>query len=332
MYNQKLLCNFQKHILRQINKIKRVPLRIYPSCYFSSYSDSQTNENPNVDFGFQKVTEQVKRKLVHNVFSYVSDKYDLMNDLMSLGIHRYWKDIFVNTILEPESFSRLQTENIMPYYLENGKLESNNNCCKSECYSILDVAGGTGDIALKITDVLRKTRHFQINELPMLTVLDSNDEMIKKGQERALKEGYSNVMWLCDDGETLSKIPDNSIDILIISFGIRNFTDIFKALKSFNRVLKPGGRFLCLEFSNVNNPILSYFYKLYSFNIIPCLGKIIVGDHQPYQYLVESIQKFPSRYIFGDMISNADFESVTFADMTFGVVTIYSAFKKRDYI
>ncbi|TRY53412.1 UbiE/COQ5 methyltransferase [Cryptosporidium tyzzeri] len=234
----------------------------------STIKDSNTGENNKyVYFGDRIVDKDTKRKLIEQVFSSVSNKYDLMNDLMSLGLHRCWKDIFVENIISPESFLRIKRE-------------------KDEDFSnvtILDVAGGTGDVSFRIIDKFRKDN---IEVLPNIIVVDSNNEMIEQGQLKSIEKGDCSIIWIKDDGEQLSQIPSNSVDVVAISFGIRNFTNIEKGLESFYRVLKPGGRFLCLEFSKVNNPLISSIYQLYSSIAIPSLGEFVAGDRESYNYLV----------------------------------------------
>lgn len=224
-----------------------------------------------VYFGDRKVDLDSKRKLIEQVFSSVSSKYDLMNDLMSLGLHRCWKDVLVGNIISPESFLRIKRD---------GDDDFSN-------VTILDVAGGTGDVSFRIIDMLRKDK---IEVFPNVMVVDSNSEMIEQGQLRSIEKGEDRIIWVKDDGEQLSQIPSNSVDVVAISFGIRNFTDVEKGLRSFYRVLKPGGRLLCLEFSKVNNPLISSIYQLYSSIVIPSLGELVVGDRDSYKYLV-SCQK-----------------------------------------
>ncbi|KAJ1606337.1 hypothetical protein OIY81_1374 [Cryptosporidium canis] len=266
------------------------------------------DEDKYVYFGDRRVDRELKRKLIDNVFTSVSSKYDLMNDLMSLGLHRCWKDVFVDNIISPESFLRIKRE------------DSDN----FSDVTILDVAGGTGDISFRIVDKLRKDN---MEVFPRIMVIDSNSEMLQQGQLRSLKKGDSNIIWIKDDGEKLEQIPSNSVDVVAISFGIRNFADIEKGLRTFYRVLKPGGRFLCLEFSKVNNPLISSIYQLYSSIVIPNLGELVVGDKESYDYLVESIRRFPDAEGFAQLLIDANFTDVKSSTMTFGVVAIHSGFK-----
>eukprot|EP00386_Alphamonas_edax_P004594 GDKI01014523.1.p1 GENE.GDKI01014523.1~~GDKI01014523.1.p1 ORF type:complete len:321 (+),score=89.77 GDKI01014523.1:26-964(+) len=264
------------------------------------------NSSPHsASFGFQTVAESVKQQLVNGVFSNVAGKYDVMNDLMSAGVHRLWKDEFVKLIDPPVVYSG---EN--PFH-------------------VVDLAGGTGDITFRLHDKIKqKVPPSQAYGAvwPRLTVCDINEAMLKVGQKRAEEAGYKGIEWVCANGEALP-FPDNSVDVLDIAFGIRNFTHIEKGLAEAYRVLKPGGRFLCLEFSKVDTPVLSQFYDLYSFNVIPLVGQLVANDRDSYQYLVESIRKFPPQEQFAQMIWNAGFREVKYTNMTFGVVAIHTGFK-----
>ena len=232
-----------------------------------------------------KTYHKNNERLVTKVFQDVSDKYDLMNDLMSLGIHRLWKKNFVDW-LNPQKNTKL-----------------------------IDVASGTGDIAkLYLKKVDYKGEVF---------CLDENNSMIKKGKKKF--NNISNVKWYCNDAEDLP-FENNFFDYYTISFGIRNVSNINKALKESYRVLKPGGRFLCLEFSKVKNEILNKFYKYYS-KSIPLLGKFIVGKTEPYEYLIKSIDKFYSQDQLLKIIKNENFENVSYKSFSAGIVTIHSGWK-----
>ena len=239
-------------------------------------------------FGFQQVDETEKESLVKGVFSSVASKYDLMNDAMSLGVHRLWKDEMLR-MLAPR---------------ENAKL--------------LDVAGGTGDIAFRF---LKQCTGGEV------TVCDINPEMLEQGKKNAINRGITQgISWQCGNAESLP-FEDNSFDYYTIAFGIRNVTHIDKALEEAHRVLKPGGRFLCLEFSKVTNPVLAKCYDLYSFHAIPHMGKILAGDSESYQYLVESIRRFPDQETFKQMIETAGFRNVKYRNLTFGTVALHSGWK-----
>ncbi|GAA5850367.1 hypothetical protein JCM8547_001848 [Rhodosporidiobolus lusitaniae] len=228
-------------------------------------------------FGFRDVPEQLKESLVKGVFSSVASSYDVMNDAMSLGIHRLWKDHYVSK-LNP-----------------HGGL----NC--------LDVAGGTGDIAMRILDHAREKYGDRETKV---TMLDINPEMLEEGKKRFAKTMYHatpQVDFLLGNAENLHQIPDNTMDLYTIAFGIRNVTRIDVALKEAFRVLKPGGVLSVLEFSKVPNPVLAKAYELWSFNVIPNLGHILAADRDSYQYLIESIAKFPNAETFAQMLERAGF-------------------------
>lgn len=254
----------------------------------SSGSDNSTH------FGFDKVSPDEKGRKVYEVFHKVADSYDLMNDAMSVGIHRLWKDIFVDR-LGPTPGTEL-----------------------------LDVAGGTGDIAFRFLNYVVDDKH----NSSKVTVCDINEDMLRVGRERSKIFGVpeTKIDWVQGNAETLP-FPDNTFSAYTIAFGIRNVTHIDKALDEAYRVLKPGGRFLCLEFSRVNNEVIRKLYDLYSFQVIPVLGQVLAGDWKSYQYLVESIRQFPTQEQFKDMIQNAGFWNVHYENLTFGVVAIHSGFK-----
>jgi ubiquinone/menaquinone biosynthesis methyltransferase len=242
---------------------------------------STGSSNKSASFGFREVAEEEKEGLVKNVFDSVASSYDLMNDASSLGVHRLWKDTYVQG-------------------LRPGK-QGPMRC--------IDVAGGTGDIALRILDYARE-KHY--DRETTVDVVDINAQMLKEGQRRFKQTMYHNtpqVSFHEGNAEALPqpKFADNTYDLYTIAFGIRNCTSIPSVLKEAYRVLKPGGTFACLEFSRVNNPILSTVYDQYSFSIIPLLGTILAGDRASYQYLVESIRRFPPQPEFAQMIRDAGF-------------------------
>jgi demethylmenaquinone methyltransferase / 2-methoxy-6-polyprenyl-1,4-benzoquinol methylase len=244
------------------------------------------------DFGFKKVDKEKKQRLVNNVFSSVASSYDLMNDVMSAGVHRLWK----NRLIE-----------LLPSY--NGYL--------------LDVAGGTGDV---IERFHKETSKKAINAKAV--ICDISEEMLSVGKKKLIdSNNFSGVSWCCGNAEELP-FADNSFDYYTIAFGIRNLTNIDKALKEAHRVLKNGGKFLCLEFSQVENNYLSVAYDFYSMNVIPMLGDLITGDKESYQYLVESIRMFPDKEKFADMIDKAGFSKVNYESLSFGITTIHSGWKE----
>lgn len=245
-----------------------------------------------VDFGFKKVNRDEKSGLVKEIFSGVAKKYDLMNDLMSAGIHRVWK----NKMIEEINFSK--------------------------DLKAIDLAGGTGDIAFRI---VKKSREKNVE--CEIEVVDINQEMLDVGQERAVDLNlFSNLKFTCADGEKLP-FEDNSFDVFTISFGIRNFTNIDAGLAEAYRVLKPGGKFLCLEFSKVNDYFLQKIYDTYSFKIIPKVGEIVLKDRESYQYLVESIRKFPNQDDFKKMIDSAGFKNSSYKNLSFGAAAIHMGYK-----
>ncbi len=200
--------------------------------------------------------------------------------------------------------------------------------------SLLDVAGGTGDIAFRLRDAIAAS-HVRVAKPPRITVCDINPRMLAVGQERAAARGYTGagaaagapqLAWVEGNAEALP-FPDASMDLYTIAFGIRNVTHVDAALREAFRVLKPGGRFMCLEFSRVGNPLLRAAYDAYSFNVIPALGQAVAQDRDAYQYLVESIRRFPDQTSFAGMIEDAGFRHVAYRDFTFGVCAVHSGFK-----
>ena len=240
-------------------------------------------------FGFRDVAEDQKAPLVQGVFESVARKYDVMNDAMSAGVHRLWKNAMIDW-LAPRRGLRL-----------------------------LDVAGGTGDIAFRVLERTQGDAE--------VTVCDLTEGMLHAGRGRAEAGKHaSQLTWVCGDAMRLP-FPDASFDAYTIAFGIRNVTRVDEALAEAHRVLRPGGRFMCLEFSKVNTPGLDRLYDLYSFNVIPQLGQMIAGDRDSYQYLVESIRRFPDQDSFARMIREAGFSRVAYRNMTFGVAALHSGWK-----
>jgi len=224
---------------------------------------------------------------VAEVFSSVASSYDTMNDLMSMGIHRLWKDDFVRGL----------NPGINPIISSSAPTGLN----------ILDIAGGTGDIAFRMLDHATKIHN---DSTTRVTVADINPDMLAEGRKRANASSYANkgrLDFIEANAETLDMIPSASVDLYTVAFGIRNFTSISTALKEAHRVLKPGGVFACLEFSKVQNPVFNAVYKRWSFGAIPLIGQIVAGDRDSYQYLVESIERFPSQEEFRNLIKEAGF-------------------------
>lgn len=256
-------------------------------------------------FGYRTVQVDEKQDMVKSVFMAVADKYDIMNDAMSGGMHRVWKDEFVR-MLGPRPSVKTDTK-------------------------FLDVAGGTGDIAFRISDVLADSLAVP-PQTPEVTVCDINPEMLRVGQARAEAAGRAapdapvKLDWVEGNAEKLP-FEDNSFDAYTIAFGIRNVTHVDVALQEALRVLKPGGRFMCLEFGHVRNPLIAQAYDAFSFHVIPSLGTAIAGDRESYQYLVESIRRFPQQDVFAQMVADTGFQHVTSTDFTFGVCAVTSGFK-----
>ena len=247
-------------------------------------------DGPKTSFGFASVAEGAKQGLVNAVFARVARNYDLMNDLMSGGLHRLWKSEFVNLLAPPKS--------AVPY-------------------ALLDVAGGTGDIARKVLDAAGSGT--------AAVICDISAEMMQVGRARA--EGLGDRLAFVQGNAESLPFAAWSFDAYTIAFGIRNVTHIEPALAEAYRVLKPGGRFLCLEFSSVEVPLLDTLYDVYSFNAIPVLGGLVAGDSASYQYLVESIRRFPDQKSFMRLIENAGFERVRYRNLTGGIAAIHSAWR-----
>jgi demethylmenaquinone methyltransferase/2-methoxy-6-polyprenyl-1,4-benzoquinol methylase len=244
----------------------------------------------DTDFGDRRVPLADKQALVDDVFHSVARRYDLMNDLMSGGLHRAWKDALVTAVHPPKG---------------------------QQAFAVLDLAGGTGDVALRVAEAGGPGTR--------VTVADINAEMLAVGRERARTAGRD-VTFVEANAETLP-FPDRSFDAVVIAFGIRNVPRIELALAEAHRVLRIGGHFLCLEFSSVDVPGLDRLYELYSFNVIPALGRAVTGDAEAYRYLVESIRKFPKPAAFAETMRGAGFRRVSFQRLTGGVVALHSGWR-----
>jgi demethylmenaquinone methyltransferase/2-methoxy-6-polyprenyl-1,4-benzoquinol methylase len=246
-----------------------------------------TNSPKTTHFGFQDILDSEKASLVKEVFNSVESNYDLMNDIMSMGVHRLWKSAMVDW-LRPQADMAL-----------------------------LDVGGGTGDIAFKFLEKGGKN----------VTVCDINEKMLTRGRNRAINFGHlKGLKWANGDAENLP-IDDNSVDAYTIAFCIRNVTCIHRSLTEARRVLKPGGRFLCLEFSRIALPLLEKPYDIYSFKVLPWLGGQIANDRKSYKYLAESIRKFPNQEQFQKMITEAGLAQVTYRNLSGGIAAIHSAWR-----
>jgi 2-methoxy-6-polyprenyl-1,4-benzoquinol methylase len=253
------------------------------------------DDNQETHFGFQTIKASEKGQKVYSVFENVATNYDKMNDAMSMGVHRIWKDIFMCRL---------------------GPTANTN---------LLDMAGGTGDIAFRF---LNYVKNENIEKSCHVTVSDINENMLEVGKTRskALTHDPTLISWERADGENLH-FKDESFNAYTIAFGIRNCTHVDKVLQEAYRVLQPGGRFLCMEFSQVENEVARWLYDQYSFQVIPVMGHLLAGQWQAYQYLVESIRKFPDQETFKTMIEEAGFRQVTYENLSLGVVAIHSGFK-----
>jgi len=256
-----------------------------------SVERTTANGGMETSYGFRQVGAGEKQPLVNEVFHKVANRYDLMNDLMSAGMHRVWKDAMIAWLNPP----------------------------KRPGWKVLDVAGGTGDIAFRIIEASQRNAH--------ATVLDINGSMLQVGRERAEKKGLLPHLDFVEANAEELPFADATFDAYTIAFGIRNVPRIDVALSEAFRVLRPGGRFLCLEFSDVDMPLLDRIYDAWSFNAIPRIGQMVTGDGEPYAYLVESIRKFPDQNNFARMIGKAGFERVSFRNYSGGIAALHSGWK-----
>ena len=258
-------------------------------------------------FGYQEVPEAEKGARVRGVFESVAGRYDLMNDLMSGGVHRLWKAAMIDW-LNPRPGQRL-----------------------------VDVAGGTGDIAFRVIERLDRIRtepvHIDsLERIGSVVVCDLTPEMIVEGQNRAIDRGLlpgrapAGPHWVCADAQCLP-LPDRSMDAYTIAFGLRNVTRIEAALAEARRVLKPGGRFLCLEFSRIAVPLLSELYDRYSFAVLPALGGMVTGDREAYVYLAESIRRFPAQDALAGLMTAAGLEQVRYRNLSGGIAALHSGWR-----
>jgi demethylmenaquinone methyltransferase/2-methoxy-6-polyprenyl-1,4-benzoquinol methylase len=248
--------------------------------------------NEETHFGFQEIPLADKQSRVDGVFHSVAQRYDLMNDLMSGGLHRAWKDALVTAVNPPKS---------------------------ARAFALLDLAGGTGDVALRVVEAGGSGTR--------ATVCDINEDMMAVGRERVAARGRDEAIEFRQGNAEALPFADKTFDAVTIAFGIRNVPRIASALAECFRVLRTGGRFLCLEFSSVDVPGLDALYEMYSFNVIPAVGQAVTGDREAYQYLVESIRKFPKPKAFAAMIETAGFRRVSFTPMTGGVVALHSGWR-----
>ena len=249
--------------------------------------------NEDTHFGYRQVPLGDKQALVDDVFHSVAGRYDIMNDLMSAGLHRAWKDVLVTAVNAPRSGDR--------------------------AFALLDVAGGTGDIAFRVADAG--------NHATRVTVADINHAMLEVGRDRAADRGLDDVVTFVEGNAETLPFPDRAFDAVTIAFGIRNVPRIDRALAEARRVLRIGGHFLCLEFSAVDVPGLDTVYDAYSFNVIPAIGRAVTGDAEAYRYLVESIRRFPRPEAFADMMRTAGLCRVSFQRLSGGIVALHSGWR-----
>ncbi|WP_366654136.1 class I SAM-dependent methyltransferase [Fodinicurvata sp. EGI_FJ10296] len=262
-------------------------------------------ENPESRwFGEQSVNPDEKTRLVRGVFSNVAERYDLMNDLMSGGIHRAWKHRFV-ALANPRPGER-----------------------------ILDVAGGTGDIAFRLVRAMDRRsagrhahRDMSATSGPDVVICDLSEEMVRVGRDRSIDQGFAGRIEVVVGNAESLPLPDRCVDAYTIAFGLRNVTRIDTALAEARRVLRPGGRFLCLEFSHVVLPALRYAYETYSDAVIPRLGQMIVGDRESYAYLVQSIRRFPEQQELADRMAAAGFHNPKWINLTGGIAAIHQGWR-----
>ncbi|WP_339800583.1 bifunctional demethylmenaquinone methyltransferase/2-methoxy-6-polyprenyl-1,4-benzoquinol methylase UbiE [uncultured Marinobacter sp.] len=254
-------------------------------------SDQNTSSRPDetTDFGFRQVPRSEKASQVADVFHSVAGKYDLMNDLMSMGIHRLWKRFTI------------ELSGVRPGH------------------KVLDIAGGTGDLTMKFSDL--------VGPAGKVVLADINASMLEVGRDRLIDRGYaSNIEYVQADAEHLP-FPDNSFNAVSIAFGLRNVTDKDQALRDMTRVLKPGGKLLVLEFSKPTNPLLSKAYDMYSFSALPFMGKLFAGDAESYRYLAESIRMHPDQDTLKGMMEQAGLSNCRYYNMTGGIVALHSGIK-----
>jgi demethylmenaquinone methyltransferase/2-methoxy-6-polyprenyl-1,4-benzoquinol methylase len=249
-------------------------------------------DQEDTHFGFRAVPIGDKQRLVDDVFAKVARRYDLMNDLMSAGLHRAWKDALVTAVDPPKSARE---------------------------FTHLDVAGGTGDVAIRVVAAGGAGTR--------AVVCDINQNMLQVGRARAARRGHEAAVRFVEGNAEALPFPERSFDGYTIAFGIRNVPHMDAALREAFRVLTIGGRFLCLEFSSVDVPGLDALYELYSFNVVPALGRAVVGDAEPYRYLVESIRRFPKPEAFATMIRDAGFRRVSYRLLSGGIVALHSGWR-----
>lgn len=315
-YNRIMSAVPRNKILSFAQKHTRVLSRHFSVASGSTHGPSPYIQGAETHFGFESVGVNEKEGRVRAVFENVADSYDVMNDLMSGGLHRFWKDYLLD-VSAVESMARAVRK------FPGSKLQ------------ILDVAGGTGDVAFRFIDAAgcpERSKSSGEDDISV-TVCDINPEMLRVGEQRARNRFGSALL---DKTKALSfvegnaqslQFPDNSFDLYTIAFGLRNVTDVDMALREACRVLKPGGRFMCLEFSQVPDPLFRQIYDTYSFNVIPRMGELVASDRASYQYLVESIRKFSNQEELVARMNDAGFQLSKYTNLTGGIVALHEGWK-----
>ena len=284
-------------------------------------------EGDETHFGFTQVPVASKEERVRTVFENVADSYDVMNDLMSGGLHRAWKDYL------------LQVSSVEAIACAVRRTISQHNTPTADALArlkILDVAGGTGDVAFRFVEAagcVERAKSSGIDPV-QITVCDINNEMLRVGERRAVErygrgliESSQALRFVQGNAQALDQFGDDVFDLYTIAFGLRNVTDVDKALQEARRVLKPGGRFMCLEFSQVPNEHFRAIYDTYSFNVIPAMGELVAGDRDSYQYLVESIRKFSNQEELIQRMQRAGFHNCKYTNLTGGIVALHEGWK-----
>jgi len=278
---------------RALGKVARLGPLGYRRRMVDTPATPQSDAPEEVPFGFRNVARDDKSGLVREVFDSVSTRYNIMNDVMSGGLHRLWKDTMVRRLRARPG------------------------------QHVVDIAGGTGDIALRI---LQPFREADVAARPHVTVLDINESMLRVGRDRATDRGFvAGLDWACSDAQALP-LPNGCADAYTVAFGMRNMTDVPAALVEARRVLRPGGQFLCLEFSQVT-PALAPLYDAYSFRLLPLMGRVIARDADSYRYLAESIRTFPGQDAFAEMIRAAGFGRVSYRNLSGGIVALHAGWR-----
>jgi len=304
---------------------------------FSSTASVTKPEERTTHFGFSEVPLESKEELVSGVFQNVASHYDVMNDLMSGGLHRLWKDeLLAMTGVGPMAEALRRHHVTRSPSPSSSQHQHQQKQKPGRLLNILDVAGGTGDVAFRFLEAARcpeRSRSSGTDEISV-TVCDINPHMLAVGRRRAgdrygdaVVEGSQALRFVEGNAQDLVGIDEGEYDIYTIAFGLRNVTDVGRALEEACRVLKPGGRFLCLEFSKVGNPFLKKFYDAYSFNVIPAVGDVVAGDRDSYQYLVESIRKFYDQDQLKGKMEEAGFVNCKYTNMTGGIVAVHEGWK-----